>query len=276
MSEKQLMTRPMSERRQEPQGQEVSLADTQRQIGSVTQKDFYDIGGGEKRPGAKVARLLADRNGISTEILEYGKDNEKAWAKVRASNGKRSMEKAVVQLYVHIKQKMVLDAMSNGMYVQGMGKVNPEVEMGPDGFPFMKNPRQQLQLMKNFLAKISILERDTAGKAERNAILALLGKGDDSTDEHEDVEEDEGETPTQEAAKPKEKTPLELAIDRVRDAFMQEANNDRDLAMVLFSDMVKEAKIEATRPVDLKTIEQAEAVLLQLKKYKEKTDAVRE
>ena len=119
MSEKALITRPKPS---EEEPQTVRVGDARKQIGALTTKDFYSVEGRKNLPGVKVARVMAIEEGISTEIIEWGKDDQKTWSKVRAWKGPKenpsiSTEKIVIQLYSHLLKKAVFDAIDNGLWI---------------------------------------------------------------------------------------------------------------------------------------------------------------
>ena len=167
-----------------------------------TERDFYSVQG-KRRPSARLTIEIAkyDKR-ISTEILEIGKDKEKAWCKVRAwiaeDESRIYRDAAVIHYYEHLLLDAVFDAITNGINVPTgeteyrfgkeravTEKIQPTYEISADGWPVITDITVQLQLMKNHLQKITFAERDAHTKAEIRALTRVLGmkedgEGDDS------------------------------------------------------------------------------------------------
>lgn len=257
--------------RPQQQGQALDLHSLRRDLTTPTSGDMYSVNKKE-RPGARVARALALEYRIATEIMEYGKDSEKAWCKVRGwllDDPLMTHQSIVVDRYEDLLRQAVFDCIDNGMYVPtGQRNENgrlitkfkvPEFEIGPDGFPMFKDKYTQFQLMRNHLNKIKFAERSTMGKAERNVILKLLGKEDDGTTETpEKIEPETKPTPEQN----------ELAACRIRIValLLRVHDGKKDLAKESFATVAKSLNIDAALPSELTNLNDAKRIFEAIRK----------
>lgn len=205
MAETNLKTVPRGappSRRDTPPPEPIDPGKALEEHFSFTDKDLYSVGQGKKQPSARLVREWARRAGLSAEILEWGKDAEKAWAKVRAWKGPKDAPEAeesavVCHLYKDLFLASVFEALSNGLFVQSgqfyesgkpiLRRHMPKWEMGEDGWPVLTESFAQGQLLKNFFERKRFAERDALTKAERIAFLKLLGKDPEEHEDDEDV-----------------------------------------------------------------------------------------
>ena len=185
---------------------EINVKGELSQYRRITDRDMYTVQG-RRTPSARLVREWATLNDLHCEIAEAGKDKEKAWCRVRGWQGDKDAPKKVREAYVchvfsHLLAKAVIDAISNGItvpsgesYPSGAPRMKKayiaegDYEVGVDGWPVIKNPVIQFQVMKNHLNKIEFSERDALTKAERAVFLKLL----DSTWHEDEVSSQEPE-----------------------------------------------------------------------------------
>lgn len=255
---------------QQSQARVVDLHDLRREMTTPTTDDMYSVNK-KSRPGARIARALALESNISHKIIAYGKDDKQAFCHVRGwigpeENPIMQVEQIVIERYDDLLRQAVFDAIDNGMYIptgrrDNYGRLEtrkgtPDWDMGPDGFPILKDKMAQFQLMKNHLNKIKFAERSVKGKAERNCIFTLLGKDDEGrNDEPEEIEE-----PSVTKSTP-EHDDLEGFRNRIRALLLKAYEGNKDTARETFGAVCKTLGMDATAPADLTKVEDAKRVL---------------
>lgn len=181
-------------------------------------KAFYSVGS-VRAPTARIVREWAKEEGISFKILDFGKDTQQAWAQVRAwkgdeANPTASADGGVVHVFSHFLVEATFDAIANGVKIPGApykdnwGKTRfgmkdyflTEKDWIIDEethWPKITNVTVQFQLLRNYLAKLKVAERDAITKAERNAEIKLLTKlGRIQPEEPEEVIPEQQEQPS--------------------------------------------------------------------------------
>lgn len=251
MAEQRLTTVPKGQvpARQYQEPEPIDPQKAKHDLLRFTTRDIYTVGG-KKAPTVRIIRQWARDAGISTEVIEYGKNKDSAWAKVRGwkgtkENPERTAESVVVHVFSHLLVSMTFDAIANGIKVY-TGKMKTsrqgndypeqilyqptpeEVEIGEDGWPRIKNNKVQFQLLKNHLDKIKFAERDAVGKAEGGVILKLLDI-EDPEDGKLDAGKDQSEAGEQK--------------DRGEDSLVDEENAEtlEELAPIIMDKLVKYA-----------------------------------
>lgn len=276
MEDKQLVTRPKGGRDVAYRGYDQGppqVVNPERELDqhyTFTDRDFYTVSGGKRVPSARIVAEWARQQELSSEIIEYGKDKERAWAKVRAwagprDNPTRSCEKVVVHIFSQLLSAAVFEAIANGMmaptgqtYESGkprLAHVYPDWEIGPDNAPVLLDRTHQFQLLKNLLEKTRFAERDAVGKAERAAFLELLGKDDDVGDD----------APTPAVRTPEPKT-LEDFRKAISSILKKQAGGDitkAAAALFLISDVAGEHKAVRST-LDITKIDHAEEIYRRL------------
>lgn len=168
----------------------------------LTTREWYSVGGGRRAPSARLVQYWANLNDLQSEIVEIGKDEKRAWCRVRGWRGEKASAHDFREAYVcHVFSQMlaesVLDALANGLfmpsgdyYPSGAPRMEKryldedDYTIGEEGWPVVTNRAIQLQVMRNHLAKIKFAERDALSKAERVVYLKLLNSpwGDKAED----------------------------------------------------------------------------------------------
>lgn len=231
----------MEERRlaTKDQSYPVDLQEELKRYKQITSRDFYSPARGVREPSARVVREWAKQHNLSCEVVEWGKDKDKAWCKVRGWKGSKEnpeavREAVVAHVFEHMLIEAVIDAIHNGIKIPtgGLDKYGrPEMEkvyLRPEkdwtvdqekGWPVITNHKVQLQIFKNHLEKIKFAERDARTKAERIVFLELLGLPSElqrveSEEAGEDTEYDEEsqQRPGEQAELPDELTELRRQI----------------------------------------------------------------
>lgn len=284
--EKQLMIKPKSQAHggyyQRGPAQPLDLDQIKREVGTATTDDTYSVQGKRGLPGAKIARLLAIKEGISTKIVEFGKNKEKAWCKVRAWKGPEDnptiqTEDVVIHHFEHLLQQAVFDAISNGMSLPDGSRDDggklikkkgvPDWEIGENGVPFLTNKWAQYELMVNHLQRVKFAERDASEKAMRNAIFDLI-----SAENPQRQEPDKSKSGVQLQkgleGKPepkKQPQPQDGELNRIRQeiysVLMAASGNDKEKAAGQFSNMARELNLPFALPSQIKTTEDANKIL---------------
>lgn len=237
---------------------------------TYTTSDFY-IANGKRMPSARIVQAWAKEAGLSSEVVECGKDEKRAWAHVRAWVGPKNnptlvREKYVIHLFSQLFTTSVFEAISNGLMVPGgqtyesgrpkMTRVYPEWEIGPDNTPVLTDRQCQFQILKNLLEKTRFAERDAISKAERAAFLELLGKDDEDNDEETTV--------------PKERSPEPKTLEDYRrvisSTLKKQAGNDlakASAALLAISEVIGEY-VAVKSTLDIAQIDHAKEIYRRL------------
>jgi len=188
---------------------------------------IYDGGQGKwvttYEPSARIVNFWALQKKVSCEVLNSGKDNEKAWATVRGWRGKRTVCKQcsakaeeilvertayVCHIYKDIIRSAILDACKNGWWDKGAQKqIFPEYDITEGGEPILKKKEDKLHVLLSIQEKVKFAERDAVTKAEKIVQRKLLGlewreEVEIETDVKE-IENIQAEKPEQPVATPK-------------------------------------------------------------------------
>jgi len=165
----------------------------------VSLDNFY-VMNGKRVPSARVIKTIAKMvPDLSVKIVECGKDDKKAWCRVKAWRGDEQhpiimREAEVIHVFEHILRESIFDAIENGITVptgkmvqrynksvKEVEKVIPAYDVGEGGWPVLTNINVQMQLMRNHLKKITFAERDAHTKATIRAMKDIIdfeGRGD--------------------------------------------------------------------------------------------------
>ena len=197
--ESKLALRPKYDR---PASQALDVDAARQQYIQLSDKELYNArGGGGKAPSARLAKQWGLHEGISCEVLEYGADDKKAWARVKAWKGSREnphvvREDAVVLVYQDMLAAAIFEAIENGVTVttgidddgrKTTRKVIPDWDIGEGGMPVLLDRNVQFSVMKTFAEKRKFAGRAAVSTAKRRIFLEML-EGDpeaNEPDEHE-------------------------------------------------------------------------------------------
>lgn len=269
--------------RQPNPSEAVDVAKEKENFLTISQKEaFYSVSN-KQAPTARIVREWAKAEGINYKVLEYGKDENKAWAKVAAwkgdfNNPEAYAEEPIVHVFSHLLVEATFDAIANGLKVptgrvlkNNWGKSYLETkdyfltkddwEIGAEThWPKITNPLVQFQLLRNHLGKIKTIERDAVTKAERRAEYKILTKiGRIKEDEQPEVE-GEKEEPTDIPGEPET---LEDTLSLIRTGLLKLADDSREEAQKKLTEIA--AKINPHVPIsrlnEITTMEQAEEIL---------------
>ena len=142
----------------------------------ITKNDFYSVGRGKTHPSAKALQVWANELRISTEIVDVGKDDRHAWAKVRGWIGPKDAPMIMKEEYVAIyfdefEQLDIIDRMDR---YQKQGGDPAKIVKMEGGRLILLNPRMQLEHFKYCLRKRVFAERTCITKAEARINRKLL------------------------------------------------------------------------------------------------------
>ncbi|NKE72878.1 hypothetical protein [Candidatus Manganitrophus noduliformans] len=157
---------------------QINPSELLKQETEITDRDFYEvydprIRRKKKVPSARVYNNWAKEAGIKTKILDAGCDSEKAWAHVKGWLGEEAnpllqREARVTILWKIEFESLVWDAIAD------REKKKPYT-VGPDGYPVLTNPADQLALIRQLSRIKRFGERTAVTKAEAIVEKKLLG-----------------------------------------------------------------------------------------------------
>lgn len=157
---------------------QINPSEWLKQETEITDRDFYEvydprIRRKKKVPSARVYNNWAKEAGIKTQILDAGCDSEKAWAHVKGWIGEEAnpllqREARVTILWKIEFESLIFDAIAD------REKKKPYT-VGPDGYPVLTNPPDQLALIRQLSRIKRFGERTAVTKAEAIVEKKLLG-----------------------------------------------------------------------------------------------------
>jgi len=255
----------------------------------MTDDDYFAASGGKRAPSARLVRYWAKRDRLNSKILDFGKDSEKAWAKVKVWSGPEQnptlvREDGVCILYKSLLVAAIYEAIQNGKWiVTGFAngkpdrkKVFPNWELGPDGYPIIMDEKHGKAVMfaigKEYAEKVKFAERAAISSAEKRAFLKLMNKDDEH--EHDAEEHIAGEKPPSEG-----NSDLMELIGEIRKGIMELVKGDKDKGAQALKDITSLINANdaqypiITASVNIKSIDHAMRILdaiEEMKKIEEK------
>ena len=208
MAERALVTRP--------KGEVPQMLEPEQELRSISaqKKYFYKVGmeeGKEKKaPSAAMVFAKADEHGkLFYEILDAGKDGEKAWAHVRAWEGPQDTPQRRIERYVCLRfaddlMEAIYRLLAKGGVKLFQGDYWPnrqpkktwyrireeDWKIDEDGWPLVVNPYVKLELMQEHQRFRRFAERTAQTQAIRAALLQLL---DSTWDEESEMRAEKSE-----------------------------------------------------------------------------------
>lgn len=182
---------PVSETQVAKYGNErkqASVAEIEDAVEQMTRGDTFQAERGKRVANAAavnkmfVARASAGEP-IGIKVLDAGKDDVKAWAKVAAYRGDPANPILWAEEFVQInheltRQKLIFDAIDRGVWLydpEQDKKINVRVEFTMRGdVPTPTDPRVQLHLIRLALAKKIFAEREAVTHARERAQRQVL------------------------------------------------------------------------------------------------------
>lgn len=169
-------------------GTEIARFDPLEQLKKetqITERDFYEVydprQGKRKVPNARVYNIWAKEASIKTRILNAGRDTEKAWAHVKGWIGKEDNPVAQREAKVTIFWKTELEDLVWNAITDRKDKYGKIVKkgkpytIGPEGYPILKHPEDQLAIIQQLSRIKRFGERIAVTKAEAIVERKLLG-----------------------------------------------------------------------------------------------------
>ena len=152
---------------------------------AITERDFYEVydsrHGRRKVPSARVYNIWAKEAGIKTRIVNAGNDVEKAWAHLKGWIGEEAnpvlqREARVTIFWMTEFQDLVWNAIAERKDKSGrVVKKGKPYTVGPDGYPVLKEPADQLAVIQQLSRIKRFGERIAVTKAEAIVEKKLLG-----------------------------------------------------------------------------------------------------
>ncbi|MFZ5862429.1 MAG: hypothetical protein ACOYXR_06300 [Nitrospirota bacterium] len=151
----------------------------------ITARDFYTVydrrHGKRLIPSARVYNNWAKEAGIKTHIIESGCDAERAWAHVKGWIGPESnpvlQREAKVTIVWKVEcEDLIWNAVAPKTDRDGqIVKAGKPYTIGPDGFPVLTDPADQLAIIQQLSRIKRFGERTAVTKAEAIVEKKLLG-----------------------------------------------------------------------------------------------------
>ncbi|MEW6682635.1 MAG: hypothetical protein AB1451_06895 [Nitrospirota bacterium] len=206
---------PTTQNGQTKTGTEVATFDPVEQLKketAITARDFYAVYdrrcGRKLIPSARVYNNWAKEAGIKTRIVAAGCDTEMAWAHVKGwigpdANPVLQREAKVTIVWRTECEDLIWNAIAHKTDRDGqVVKAGKPYTVGPDGFPVLTEPADQLAIIQQLSRIKRFGERTAVTKAEAIVEKKLLGveyrEPDEITHEQREaqaVAEANGETP---------------------------------------------------------------------------------
>ena len=150
-------------------------------------KGYSYLAGGKVEPDGWSAQKFGNENGIVTETIDFFQDNEKAWAKVRATDPKTGqfVEDVVQFIFIDVFNKKVVDLVDASIKKAPRGATktplikdlkNPLLMDKDMNIEANLTPRGQLHIIKQMVSFKYFAIRTAQTDAARRAILKILNK----------------------------------------------------------------------------------------------------
>lgn len=278
VEEKKLTTAPRSNTYQSNRPT-INPEQVREDLLQMREDDYFTAQGGKRAASARIVRFLALQEKVNSEILDFGKTKEKAWARVKAWIGPKEKpdivrEDAVCILFDTLRHDLIFSAVDKGKTVYKNGQrstLMPKWKRGADGIPILdeEDPTSQqvlLMIDREYIEKVKYAERSAVTSAERRAFLKVLG--------HEDEDDDKIISAVKAKEEPVQQgEDITSFVSDIRNKILQLVGGDKQKAGMMFKEIAEMIHSEGIYPKvttssEIKTVGHVKRILEMVEEIK--------